>query len=44
MNNSGRTCENEKRNDEYRILYKPCDSCNTRRLLKNYYNRRDTTA
>ena len=36
-----RVCGNEKRYDEYRRLYKPCDSCNTKRALKFYYNNKD---
>jgi len=41
MNNICRICESEKRYNEYRKLYKPCDLCNTRRVLRYYYNNRD---
>ena len=40
MNNNCRICNSEKRYDEHRILYKPYDLCNTRRVLKYYYNNR----
>ena len=41
MNNNCRKCNSEKRYDEFRELYKPCDSCNTRRVLRYYYDNRD---
>ena len=30
-----------KKNDEFRKLYKPCDSCTSRPVLRYYYNNRD---
>ena len=41
MSNICRICNSEKRYDENRKLYKPCNSCNTRRVLRYYYNNRD---
>ena len=41
MSNICQVCGNEKRYDEYHRLYKPCDSCNTKRALKYYYNNKD---
>ena len=41
MNSFCRLCNSEKRYDEYRKLYKPCDSCKTRRVLRYYFNNRD---
>ena len=41
MSNICRVCGNEKRYDDYHRLYKPCDSCNTKRALKYYYNNKD---
>ena len=40
MNNICRICNSEK-NDEYRNLYEPCDSCNTRRVLRYYYKNKE---
>ena len=34
-------CKSEERCDEYHRLYKPSDSCNTRRALKYYNDEKD---
>ena len=34
MKNIRRICNSEKGYDEYRKLYKPCDSCDNRRVLR----------
>ena len=41
MSNICRVCGSEKRYDEYHRLYKPCDSCNTKRAIKYYNNIKD---
>ena len=41
MSSICRVCGSEKRYDEYLRLYKPCDSCNTKRAIKYYYNNKD---
>ena len=41
MNNFCGICNSEKRYDEYRKMYTPCDSCDTRRVLRHYDNNRD---
>ena len=41
MSNICRVCGSEKRYDGYHRLHKPCDSCNTKRALKYYYNNKD---
>ena len=41
MSNICRVCGSEKRYNEYHRLYKPCDSCNTKRAIKYYYNNKD---
>ena len=41
MNNICRICNSEKRYDDHSRLYKPCDLCNTRRVLNHYFDNRD---
>ena len=41
MSNICRVCGRQKRYDEYHRLYEPCDSCNTKRAIKYYYNNKD---
>ena len=41
MSNICRVCGGDKRYDDYHRLYKPCDSGNTKRALKFYYNDKD---
>ena len=41
MSNICRACGSEKRYDEYHKLYKPCDSCNSKRALTYYHNKKD---
>ena len=41
MSNICRVCGRQKRYDEYHKIYEPCDSCNTKRAIKYYYNSKD---
>ena len=42
MNNNCRVCGHEKKNDDTRQIYKRCSPCNNRKVLRYYYNIRDT--
>ena len=41
MSNICRVCGSQKRYDEYHRLHEPCDSCNTKRAIKYYCNKKD---
>ena len=41
MTNICGICGSEKRYNEYHRLYRPCDSCNSKRALKYYYDNRE---
>ena len=42
MNNICRVCGHEKKYDDSRKIYKRCSPCNSRKVLRYYYNNRDT--
>ena len=41
MSNICRVCSNEKKYDFNRGMYKRCAACNSRKVLKYYYNNKD---
>ena len=42
MNNICRVCGHEKKYDSDHNIYKRCAPCNSRKVLRYYYNNRDT--